>query len=129
MSYEISLAAQSTHGVRPVVGASGWSDASSARRSRRWRDERGVGAMIVPNFSIGAMLMMRFAEEAARYFPDAEIVEMHHDRKKDAPVGNRARDGRTHHARRRTAPGRFTACVCRGCSRIRKCSSAATASC
>ena len=43
--------------------------------------------MIVPNFSIGAVLMMRFAREAARFFPDAEIVEMHHAGKKDKPSG------------------------------------------
>jgi 4-hydroxy-tetrahydrodipicolinate reductase len=46
-----------------------------------------LGAMIVPNFSTGAVLMMRFAEEAARYFPSAEIVEMHRSEKKDKPSG------------------------------------------
>jgi 4-hydroxy-tetrahydrodipicolinate reductase len=48
---------------------------------------RDLGAMIVPNFSIGAVLMMRFAQEAARYFHSVEIIEMHHDQKKDAPSG------------------------------------------
>ena len=49
--------------------------------------ERSLGAMIVPNFSLGAVLMMKFASEAARYFPSVEIVELHHDTKKDAPSG------------------------------------------
>ena len=74
------------HGVRPVVGATGWApeerDALEALAQ-----ERGLGAMLVPNFSIGAMLMMRFAREAARHFPSVEIVELHHDGKKDAPSG------------------------------------------
>jgi len=43
--------------------------------------------MLVPNFSIGAILMMRFAEEAAKFFPSVEIVELHHHQKKDAPSG------------------------------------------
>ena len=60
---------------------------NSARRLTRMRAEAGVGAMLVPNFSLGAVLMMRFAQEAARFFPDAEIVEMHHAGKKDAPSG------------------------------------------
>ncbi len=74
------------HGVRPVVGATGWSaqerDALSTLAA-----ERGIGAMIVPNFSIGAMLMMRFAQQAARFFPTVEIVELHHDKKLDKPSG------------------------------------------
>ena len=74
------------HDVRPVIGASGWTmqDCESLDSLTR---ERGLGAMLVPNFSIGAMLMMRFAEEAAKYFPSIEIVELHHDGKKDAPSG------------------------------------------
>jgi len=53
-------------------------------------NERGIGGLLVPNFSLGAVLMMRLAEEAARYFPDAEILEMHHSGKKDAPSGTAA---------------------------------------
>jgi 4-hydroxy-tetrahydrodipicolinate reductase len=49
--------------------------------------ETGVPGMVVPNFAIGAVLMMRFAEIAAAWLPDCEIVEMHHDRKEDAPSG------------------------------------------
>jgi 4-hydroxy-tetrahydrodipicolinate reductase len=50
-------------------------------------DERGVGAMIVPNFSLGAVLMMHLAQRAARFFPDVEIIEMHRADKRDKPSG------------------------------------------
>jgi 4-hydroxy-tetrahydrodipicolinate reductase len=74
------------NGVSTVVGASGWSVEERAALAAA-AEERGVGALIVPNFSLGATLMMRFAQEAARFFPDAEIVELHHARKKDKPSG------------------------------------------
>jgi 4-hydroxy-tetrahydrodipicolinate reductase len=73
-------------GVRPVIGATGWTNGECDALSAAAR-ERHLGAMLVPNFSIGATLMMRFAAEAARFFPSAEIIEMHHDQKKDAPSG------------------------------------------
>jgi 4-hydroxy-tetrahydrodipicolinate reductase len=84
-SHEISLAAVA-HGVPTVIGASGWSDEQRAALAAT-ANERSVGALIVPNFSLGAMLMMRFAQEAARFFAGAEIVEMHHPAKKDRPSG------------------------------------------
>jgi 4-hydroxy-tetrahydrodipicolinate reductase len=74
------------HDVRPVIGVSGWTVKDCETLDALAR-ERGLGAMLVPNFSIGAILMMRFAEEAAKYFPTIEIIELHHDRKKDAPSG------------------------------------------
>jgi len=73
-------------GVAPVIGATGWTDEDVLVLSDRC-DEAGVPAMLVPNFSFGAVLMMRFAAQAARLFPRAEIVELHHDRKRDAPSG------------------------------------------
>ncbi len=84
-SVQISMNALA-HDVRPVIGVSGWTvpDCETLDGVAR---ERGLGAMLVPNFSIGAILMMRFAEEAAKYFPSVEIVELHHDRKLDAPSG------------------------------------------
>ncbi len=82
---EISCAAIRA-GVRPVVGATGWSDFDRAALARE-AEERAIGAILVPNFALGAALMMRFAAEAARYFPTIEIVELHHDRKKDKPSG------------------------------------------
>jgi 4-hydroxy-tetrahydrodipicolinate reductase len=73
-------------GVAPVIGTTGLSGAD-IERIRESSESRGVPAMIVANFAIGAVLMMRFAEEAARWLPHAEIVEMHHDAKRDAPSG------------------------------------------
>jgi 4-hydroxy-tetrahydrodipicolinate reductase len=72
--------------ISPVIGATGWTDEDEISFESMC-DEYGVGAAIVPNFAIGAVLMMRFAAEAARFFPTAEIVELHHDRKRDAPSG------------------------------------------
>lgn len=84
-SFTISMEAV-THGVRPVIGATGWHQSEREALDAAAR-ERDIGAIIVPNFSVGAMLMMRFAEEAAKLFPSIEIIELHHDQKKDAPSG------------------------------------------
>jgi 4-hydroxy-tetrahydrodipicolinate reductase len=84
-SFEIANAAVG-RGVATVVGASGWTDEQRAALNAT-AQARDVGALIVPNFSLGAVLMMRFAQEAARYFPDVEIVEFHHAAKKDKPSG------------------------------------------
>jgi 4-hydroxy-tetrahydrodipicolinate reductase len=73
-------------GISPVIGATGRSDAEE-RALAAACDVAGIGAALVPNFALGAVLMMRFAAEAARFFPTAEIVELHHDRKIDAPSG------------------------------------------
>ena len=75
-----------SQGVAPVIGASGLSAAQQAEVSAACR-AGGVGGILVPNFAIGAVLMMRFAEEAAKWFPNAEVIEMHHDKKIDAPSG------------------------------------------
>jgi 4-hydroxy-tetrahydrodipicolinate reductase len=72
-------------GTPVVVGTTGW-EAERERVDAAAR-ERGVAVFVAPNFSIGAVLMMRFAEEAARYLPRAEIVELHNEAKKDAPSG------------------------------------------
>jgi 4-hydroxy-tetrahydrodipicolinate reductase len=66
-----------------VVGTSGWEPEPLGELAR----ERGVALFYGPNFAIGAVLMMRLAEEAARYLPRAEIVELHNEAKKDAPSG------------------------------------------
>ena len=73
-------------GAAPVIGATGWTDEDLVVLSDLC-DERDVPAMLVPNFSFGAVLMMRFAAQAARVMPRAEIVELHHDQKRDAPSG------------------------------------------
>src|SRR5687768_17394392 len=70
-------------GVPCVIGTTGADLAPVDERAR----ERGLAALFAPNFAIGAVLMMRFAEEAARHLPSAEIVELHADTKKDAPSG------------------------------------------
>ncbi|RXT13938.1 4-hydroxy-tetrahydrodipicolinate reductase [Ammoniphilus sp. CFH 90114] len=74
------------HGVRPVVGTTGLSTEDIEELDKLCR-EKGVGAIIAPNFAIGAILMMKFAREAARYMPHVEIIELHHDKKLDAPSG------------------------------------------
>lgn len=78
-------------GIHPVVGTTGFDDARLGQ-VREWLAARpGVGAVIAPNFGIGAVLMMRFATAAARHFDSVEIVELHHPRKADAPSGTAAR--------------------------------------
>ncbi|MDR6224478.1 4-hydroxy-tetrahydrodipicolinate reductase [Desmospora profundinema] len=73
-------------GIRPVVGTSGLDETTVETWSQRFR-EQGLGGVVAPNFAIGAVLMMMFAAKAARYMPHVEIIEMHHDRKLDAPSG------------------------------------------
>ncbi|MCB9135892.1 MAG: 4-hydroxy-tetrahydrodipicolinate reductase [Anaerolineales bacterium] len=73
-------------GVRVVVGTSGFTDARIQEVKSFWGDNH-PGCLIVPNFSIGAVLMMRFAEIAAAYFESAEIIERHENTKPDAPSG------------------------------------------
>src|SRR6185437_2973410 len=74
------------HGVHAVVGTTGFSDAELGELSELF-DASSANAAIVPNFAVGAVLMMRFAEMAAPFFETAEIIELHHDRKIDAPSG------------------------------------------
>ena len=73
-------------GVSCVVGTTGW-DAQQLDSLAR---ERGLRLFVAPNFSLGAVLMMRFAEQAAQHFPRAEIIELHGEAKKDAPSGTAA---------------------------------------
>jgi 4-hydroxy-tetrahydrodipicolinate reductase len=69
------------HGLHVVTGTTGFEPDPT------WAEQRDVGVFIAANFAIGAVLMMRFAEEAARHLPDVEIVELHHGDKPDAPSG------------------------------------------
>lgn len=73
-------------GLRPVVGTSGLQP-NDLEALDRLTQETGLCTLVAPNFALGAILMMRFAREAARFFEHAEIVELHHDRKRDAPSG------------------------------------------
>jgi 4-hydroxy-tetrahydrodipicolinate reductase len=78
-------------GISAVVGTSGF-DAKRVETVREWLGENpSVGVVIAPNFGIGAVLLMQFAEKAARYFESAEIVELHHPNKLDAPSGTALR--------------------------------------
>lgn len=79
------------HGVSAVVGTSGFTDDRIDELREMIGDRDDVAVLIVPNFSIGAVLMMRFAAQAAPYFESAEIVEMHHPEKVDAPSGTAQR--------------------------------------
>lgn len=74
------------HGVRPVVGTSGLK-MEEIERLTDFAREREVGGIIAPNFSIGAVLAMKFSAYAARYLQDVEIIELHHNQKVDAPSG------------------------------------------
>ncbi|GGL47958.1 4-hydroxy-tetrahydrodipicolinate reductase [Sporolactobacillus putidus] len=73
-------------GVRPVIGTSGFSNEDVADYQKQMADKK-LGGIIAPNFAIGAVLVMKFSQMAAKYFPDVEIIELHHDKKKDAPSG------------------------------------------
>jgi 4-hydroxy-tetrahydrodipicolinate reductase len=75
-------------GVHIVIGTTGF-DESALRAVAE--GNRGANVFVAPNFAIGAVLMMRFASQAARHMPRAEIVELHHDKKLDAPSGTAAR--------------------------------------
>ncbi|MFV0460204.1 MAG: 4-hydroxy-tetrahydrodipicolinate reductase [Actinomycetales bacterium] len=81
------------HGVHAVVGATGWDEA----RLTTVRDHLGadptVGVLIAPNFALGAVLAMRFAQLAAPYYESAEVVELHHPDKVDAPSGTARHTG------------------------------------
>ncbi len=78
-------------GVHVVVGTSGFDDTRIAQVRDLLGDDPQVGVLIVPNFSIGAVLMMKFAAEAAPFFESVEVVEMHHPDKVDAPSGTATR--------------------------------------
>jgi 4-hydroxy-tetrahydrodipicolinate reductase len=79
------------HGLTVVAGTSGFDEARLAR-VREWLGAApGTRALIVPNFSVGAVLMMKFAQQAAPFFESVEVIELHHAGKADAPSGTAAR--------------------------------------
>lgn len=73
-------------GAHPVIGTTGFRE-EDIRSLQELAKTRGVGGLIAPNFAIGAVLLMKFAAEAARHFPSVEVIELHHDQKLDAPSG------------------------------------------
>ena len=90
-------------GVHTVVGATGLTEADIEELARLTGP---ANLFVAPNFAIGAVLMMRFAEQAARYLPDVEITELHHERKVDAPSGTALRTARLISDARRGTPAR-----------------------
>jgi 4-hydroxy-tetrahydrodipicolinate reductase len=91
------------HGMHAVVGTTGF-DADRLETVRGWLgDSQGTGVLIAPNFSIGAVLMMRFAAEAARFYESVEVIELHHPDKADAPSGTARRTAELIAAARREA--------------------------
>jgi 4-hydroxy-tetrahydrodipicolinate reductase len=80
-----------SHGIHGVVGTTGWTEDRLATLRARLATAPGTGVLIAPNFSIGAVLTMRFAQQAARFFESVEVVELHHRGKADAPSGTATR--------------------------------------
>lgn len=74
------------HGIAAVVGTSGFGE-EKLDTVRGWLSAKDGHVLVAPNFGVGAVLMMRFAEQAARFFESVEIIELHHERKVDAPSG------------------------------------------
>ncbi|MCT1689360.1 4-hydroxy-tetrahydrodipicolinate reductase [Brevibacterium sp. p3-SID960] len=79
-----------SHGIDTVVGTTGWAVERLEALEKQLADQPDTGVLIAPNFSIGAVLAMHFAEIAAAYFDSAEVLEIHHPRKLDAPSGTAA---------------------------------------
>ncbi len=75
------------HGIHVVVGTTGFTESRFETLRRRLADRPEVGILVAANFSIGALLMMHFAEQAAAFFDSVEIIELHHPNKVDAPSG------------------------------------------
>ncbi|WP_055568706.1 4-hydroxy-tetrahydrodipicolinate reductase [Streptomyces atriruber] len=79
------------HGIHAVVGTTGWTDERLAQLRTWLAASPETGVLIAPNFSIGAVLTMKFAQIAAPYFESVEVVELHHPNKADAPSGTATR--------------------------------------
>ncbi|HZN83109.1 MAG TPA: 4-hydroxy-tetrahydrodipicolinate reductase [Mycobacterium sp.] len=82
------------NGIHAVVGTTGFTDERLAQVRAWLADKPDVAVLIAPNFAIGAVLSMHFAKQAARFFESAEVIELHHPQKADAPSGTAARTAR-----------------------------------
>ena len=91
------------HGIDAVVGTTGFDETRLGTLREQLADHPGAGVLVAPNFSIGAILMMRFATEAARFYESVEVVELHHPDKADAPSGTARRTAELIAAARREA--------------------------
>ncbi|WP_327234194.1 4-hydroxy-tetrahydrodipicolinate reductase [Streptomyces sp. NBC_01317] len=79
------------HGIHAVVGTTGWNDERLGRLTSWLEASPETGVLVAPNFSIGAVLTMKFSQSAARYFESVEVIELHHPNKADAPSGTAGR--------------------------------------
>ena len=91
------------NGMNVVVGTTGFDETKLAVVRHLLKENPTVGVLIAPNFAIGAVLMMEFAAKAAQYFESAEIIELHHPAKVDAPSGTAARTAELMTAARKVA--------------------------
>ena len=91
-----------SHNINAVVGTTGFDDARIAKTKSLLANSKS-GVLIAPNFAIGAVLMMEFATKAAKYFESAEIIELHHPNKVDAPSGTASRTAELMSASRKEA--------------------------
>jgi 4-hydroxy-tetrahydrodipicolinate reductase len=98
-----NLEALVASGVHAVVGTTGFDDARLEAVRRMLAAAPGVGVVIAPNFALGAVLTMRFAEQAARFYESVEVIELHHPDKVDAPSGTALRTAARIAAARRAA--------------------------
>lgn len=90
-------------GVRPVIGTTGLLKDQISKLQQQCAKIK-LGGIIAPNFSLGAMLMIKYAQEIAKYFPDVEIIEMHHNGKLDSPSGTSIRTAEMIAENRKTIP-------------------------
>ncbi|MDF1759439.1 MAG: 4-hydroxy-tetrahydrodipicolinate reductase [Coxiellaceae bacterium] len=84
------------HGARPIIGTSGLTEQTVAELAKLCKAKK-IGGVIAPNFALGAVLMMKLAQQVAPYYQFAEIIEMHHPHKKDAPSGTATRTAEMMH--------------------------------
>ncbi|GAC1386900.1 MAG: 4-hydroxy-tetrahydrodipicolinate reductase [Marmoricola sp.] len=91
------------HGINAVVGTTGFTEDRLATLRSALGDAPRSGVLIAPNFSIGAILMMRWSQDAARFYESAEVIELHHPTKADAPSGTATRTAQMIAAARRAA--------------------------
>jgi 4-hydroxy-tetrahydrodipicolinate reductase len=82
------------NGIHAVVGTTGFTDERLSQVEAWLEQSRTTAVLIAPNFAIGAVLSMHFAKQAARFFESAEVIELHHPQKADAPSGTAARTAR-----------------------------------
>ena len=82
------------HDIHAVVGTTGFSEERLASLRSWLKPKPSLGVLIAPNFALGAVLAMRFAAQAARFYASAEVIELHHNRKADAPSGTAAHTAR-----------------------------------